>query len=92
MDLVWMENKKLSILNSSSGQSTVEYILVLLVVVSLGYTVFKSKAFEELFGENSSLFAALKVRIEYSYRHGLSGSTDNSNYTNSHDSYLNINK
>lgn len=87
-----MENKKLSILKNSGGQSTVEYLLVLLVVVSLAFTVFTSDAMTNLFGKDSSVFAAIRKRIEYSYRHGLAGSDDSSNYDTSHDSYLNVEK
>ena len=87
-----MENKELSILKNSDGQSTIEYLLVLLVVISLGFTVFTSDAMKSLFGSESSVFAAIRARVEYSYRHALPGSVDNSNYSTSHDSYLNINK
>ncbi|MDD0854557.1 hypothetical protein HBN50_15705 [Halobacteriovorax sp. GB3] len=55
------------------GQSTVEYILVLVVVIAIGATVFKSNAFKQLFGDNSNLFASLRSQFEYSYRHGSPG-------------------
>ncbi len=82
-----MDNKKQFQLNES-GQSAVEYLLLLVVVVSLSYAVFKNPKFEEFFGENSSFFTAMKNRMQYSYRHGLVGDTDNSSYTGAHDTYF----
>ena len=52
------------------GQSTVEYVLLLLVVVTLAYTVFNSRAFKGLLGEDSKFFEAVFKKIAYAYRHG----------------------
>ena len=62
------------------GQSTIEYVLLLAVVVALASTVFKSKLFQEVFGRDSDFMAALIVRMEYAYRHGRMGDEDNRNY------------
>ncbi len=55
---------------NNRGQSTVEYIMLFLVVMTLTMSVFKSQAFKEFFGENSSFFEAIIKKIEYSYRYG----------------------
>jgi len=81
-----MEFKKQSILNEK-GQSAVEYLLLLVVVTSLSYAVFKNPKFKEFFGQDSSFFAAMRDRMQYSYRHGLVGFEDNSSYTGIHDTY-----
>lgn len=53
------------------GQSAVEYILLLAVVVALTMGVFKSKAFQDFFGDDSAFFAELARGIESNYRYGL---------------------
>lgn len=66
---------------NSKGQSTVEYILLLVVVASLAFTVFQSDAFKEFFGENSSFFATVKKRVQFTYRHGLEGEKEEDNFS-----------
>lgn len=51
------------------GQSTVEYILLLAVVVSLVSTVINSSYFKRFFGENSSFFVSLANSMERNYRY-----------------------
>lgn len=55
---------------NNKGQSTIEYIMLFLVVMTLTMTVFKSQAFQDFFGENSTFFEAIIKKIEYSYRYG----------------------
>lgn len=55
------------------GQSTVEYILLFAVVATLVTFVFKSKQFQDLFGDEGKFANIYKKEIEYSYRHGLGG-------------------
>jgi hypothetical protein len=77
---------------NSEGQSTVEYILLLAVLVSLGLSVMNSARLKQFLGPNSAFFAKLRDRIEYSYRHGNSGlsSTDSSDYEGgNHNTYTN---
>ena len=62
------------------GQSTVEYILLLVVVISLASVVFKTKLFQNIFGEDSDFMATLIGRMEYAYRHGRMGEGDQLNY------------
>jgi Flp pilus assembly pilin Flp len=88
--MVCLEDKNKFILNED-GQSAVEYILLLVVVVSLTLSVFKNPKFKEFFGEDSYFFTAMKMRMQYSYQHGLVGETDTttSTYTGNHDTYFN---
>ncbi len=72
------------------GQSTVEYILLLIVVVSLVNFVLKSSLFLDLMGENGQFAQTYKNQIEYSYQHGRRGNTPftTPNYSSgSHDTY-----
>lgn len=55
------------------GQSTIEYVLLLAVVMLLISVVFKSPLFSKLLGEDSSFFKILKDRMEFSYRHTHAG-------------------
>ena len=66
---------------SVSGQSTVEYLLLLVVIMSLVVTVFRSDAFNQFFAEDSAFFAKIERLIEYSYRHGVPGGDDTVNYS-----------
>jgi len=60
------------------GQSTIEYILLLAVVMLLISVVFKSPLFIELLGEDSSFFKILKDRMEFSYRYTHAGLKEDS--------------
>jgi hypothetical protein len=53
------------------GQSVVEYILLLAVVVAIAMGVFRSRAFQDFFGKDSSFFTAIARSIEVNYRFGL---------------------
>lgn len=56
-------------IKSQKGQTLVEYILLLAVAVSLVLTIYRSKAFKKLFGEQGLLGLQIKQQNEYSYRH-----------------------
>ena len=56
-------------MKNDKGQSTVEYILLLAVVTSLFFTVFRSEMFQKFFGENSSFFQTIAERIAMNYRY-----------------------
>ena len=80
----------------SSGQSIVEYLLLMMVVMVLSQAFFTSSRFKDYFGQNSTLFDAMSTAMEYSYRHGLpieSGAVDSSGYSNGqdHETYYNKN-
>mgnify|MGYP001394408638 FL=1 len=73
-----------------SGQTLVEYILLLAVVVSLTTFVFKSDYWQSYFGPDGRFDSVFRARIEYSYRHALGGNDFYSqpNYGDrNHDSY-----
>ncbi len=56
--------------NSELGQSTVEYILLLAVVVSLVFTVINSARFKDLLGEGGGFALRMKDEMEWNYRFG----------------------
>jgi hypothetical protein len=58
---------------AQKGQSVIEYVLLLAVVMFLVATIFRSQLFTDLFGQDSSFFAALKERMEYGYRYTHGG-------------------
>lgn len=62
---------KYKLLRNSKGQSTVEYILLLAVVVGIAATIFKATDFNNIFGPNGSVAQEYKDRLEFAYRHGL---------------------
>lgn len=86
-----MENKRKPFLKNlgSIGQSAVEYILLLSVVTSMALAVYKSSFFKKMFGENSSMFDALRKRMEYNYRYTQDGREDTMgmDYGGQHASY-----
>jgi hypothetical protein len=70
MDVVWMAQfKSFKILNNH-GQGTVEYILLLAVVISISYVVFNSKAFKSFAAGDTGMFSTVKKGMVYSYRYG----------------------
>lgn len=90
-----MENRHFK-LEGESGQSAVEYILLLMVMVSLGMTVFKSDVFKNFMGPDSVYFETLRKRFEYTYRFGSppipgTDAGDSDGYSTRHDNYYNSN-
>ncbi len=55
------------------GQSTVEYVLLLSVVMLFMIVVIRSTAFKQFMGENSPFFKILRERFVYTYCHGRDG-------------------
>lgn len=88
------------ILRNNRGQSVVEYILLMAVISSLGYTFYNNKKFKELIKGKDGMFATMKKGMSYSYRYGLELKNDTPfdekmDYefqTNKHDTYLNPNE
>ena len=58
------------------GQSTVEYILMLAVVASLAAMILNSERFKKTLGADSEIFKKFAQRLEFTYRHGVSGAGD----------------
>lgn len=56
---------------NQKGQTLVEYILLISVVVSLVITVYKSNAFKRLFGEQGEIGIKMKLQNEFSFRHAF---------------------
>ena len=53
------------------GQSTVEYILLLVVVMSIASAIFKGAGFNRIFGPNGTIATEYRKQLEFSYRHGF---------------------
>ncbi|MCK5883956.1 MAG: hypothetical protein KAG61_09720 [Bacteriovoracaceae bacterium] len=70
-----------------SGQSTVEYILLLLVIFTLSMGVYNGLGFKNLLGEDSPVFKKLREYAEFTYRHGGVIKRGDSDYTGTHDTY-----
>lgn len=54
---------------NQQGQTMVEYILLLVVSISLVMTFYKSDFFKRFFGEQGSLGKMIKEDSEFGYRH-----------------------
>ncbi len=70
--MVGMGNRNVHILNHR-GQSTVEYILLLAVVISLIVTVTNMPRFKALLGEGGSFATTMKNEMEWNYRFASQG-------------------
>jgi hypothetical protein len=87
----------LRLLRNNLGQSAVEYILLLAVITSLGYTFYNNKKFKDFLRGKDGMFATMKKGMSYSYRYGLSLNKDTpfdekaefDYQTNKHDTYMN---
>ncbi|MGB0453616.1 MAG: hypothetical protein ACPGJV_07855 [Bacteriovoracaceae bacterium] len=85
-------NKVFRDLNSNLGQSVIEYILLLLIIVSAINLVFKSDQFRSFFGNDSQFFRMIATKIQYGYRHGTmedsqTRESDRYDYNGIHESY-----
>lgn len=78
----------MKILNQK-GQSTIEYILLLVVVVSVATALLNSSTFKRFVGKDSELMQKMAKQMAYAYRHGRLGELDSSNYSQEHDTYFN---
>ena len=83
--------RQIGLLRNQAGQSTVEYILLFSVIISLVSAVLKSDMFNKIFGEDGKFAQEFRKEIEYSYRHGIQGRAllpESINYGDAHDSYV----
>jgi len=76
-------------MKNQKGQSTIEYILLLVVVVSIAGGLMNSDAFKRFVGEDSELMQKMVRQMTYAYRHGRLGEVDESNYDREHETYFN---
>jgi|SRR5690606_13769257 len=65
---------EMKLLKSQEGQTLVEYILLLVVAISLVLTFYQSEAFRRLFGEQGRIGQQIKSQNEFAYRHAFSAS------------------
>ena len=79
---------------NQKGQSIVEYVLLIGLLLMIAVSIFKSEQFKRIFGEDSELFTKLRRQFEYEYRHGLSGVIDTSDnsYGGDHESFYSAGK
>lgn len=88
---------KILILKNNRGQSVVEYILLLVVISAIGFTVYNNQRFKEFLGGQTGFFSALRKGMAYSYRYGRELKADTEfeeamsfDYqTRDHDTYFN---
>ena len=86
-----------SLLRNKLGQGVVEYILLLAVITSLGYTFYNNRRFKEFMRGRDGMFATMKKGMSYSYRYGLEYTQEvdveeKSSFdyrSNKHDTYFN---
>lgn len=69
MDIIGIQFMEIK---SERGQTLVEYILLLVVAVSLVLTFYRSEAFKRLFGEQGLIGEKIKSQNEFAYRHAYS--------------------
>lgn len=86
--------RKNILLGNEKGQTAVEYILLLAVIVSVTTMIFNSDFVRDYFGENGTFVRTFKRELEYSYRHAVpptrasTGRINNQNYRSAnHKSY-----
>jgi hypothetical protein len=73
---------------NNRGQATVEYILLIAVLMILLNGVFKSQLFVENFGKNGKLYTSYRKQFEHAYRNGFPyEGNDNYDYENLHPTY-----
>ncbi|MFL5783810.1 MAG: hypothetical protein ACJ76H_04310 [Bacteriovoracaceae bacterium] len=63
-------------MKQQKGQTLVEYILLLSVVVGIVLTFYRSKLFQKYFGNKGMIGQTIKTRTEFAYRHGYMGTND----------------
>ena len=71
------------------GQSTVEYLLLIAVVVTLLTAVLRHPRFQNYIGEDGEFFQRYSQVISYTYRHGRYGDKKEAqdDYVSKHDTY-----
>ncbi len=60
-------------MRNNRGQSMVEYILLVLVIVVTIRTLVKSELVQSIFGPNGKFTSAIGKQMEHTYQHGYSG-------------------
>lgn len=86
-----MENKRQHyiLIKNQKGQSTVEYLLLLVVIVSFMSVVMQTAPMKKLFGDDKSIYKGMARRMEFSYRYGFAGTDDDFSDQFSNIDYMN---
>lgn len=71
-----------------TGQSTVEYLLLLVVVTALAFSIYNSARFKQFLGPDSEFFAIVQKKIEFSYRHGFDSQEEDTGTVANHYTYI----
>lgn len=76
-------------IKKQGGQSTVEYLLLISVVIILLTAVIKNRHLQNYIGEGGEFFRRYKQVISYTYRHGRYGNKEDGqdDYILEHDTY-----
>ena len=85
-----MDSKRHIYILNQKGQSSVEYIMLFVLTVSLVFSVLNSDAFKGYFGEQGKFATVYKNEIEFSYTNSYQGrkAFETPDYTSSsHSSY-----
>ena len=87
--MVWIQFSVLNLLKNDKGQSVIEYVLLMAVIMSLAFGVFNSRYFKDFFDSDGSFFTVLATRIEHTYRNSLYVKENDLNYNSPHPSFYN---
>lgn len=60
-------------LKDQSGQSAVEYLMLMAVAIFLVTTIIRSDYFQEFFGEEGQFATSFRQEVEFGYRNALNG-------------------
>jgi len=77
----------------NQGQTTVEYMLLIFVVVTLLFTILQSRVVRNVLGTEGETIQTFKRIIERGHRHAFSGgepSDTYGNFTGRHESFVDI--
>lgn len=72
------------------GQSFVEYVLLLAVLMTIGLSILQSDQVRWIFGEEGP-FQGMTSYLEYTYSNGTKGQNPQFNYSDKRDIYFNNN-
>lgn len=67
---------KFHLLKSNSGQSTIEYVLLLAVIMTFMTTIWNSQVYKDFMGEDSEFFIGIARKIELNYQYSVTVPVD----------------
>ena len=89
MVMVRMQFSILKFLKNNKGQSVIEYVLLMAVVMALAFGVFNSQYFKDFFDSEGTFFSVLATRIQHTYRNALYVEENDLDYNSPHPSFYN---